>query len=349
MKKRDVSLDLLRIIAVAMVFMVHLSQRAFFPYVIKYICSFGGRGVQIFYVLSAYLCMASFEKCKSIKEFYIKRINRIVPMFWCGLLLIIIAHVALAWEVPADCTHLYWSRYLLFINSIVPSNDVFWTNLYGFWTMGAFVLFYLLTPAIKRFADGFYKSFALFIAFFGFQFIQGIIYRKLFLNCAAIAPEKLNEFIGFTPFHDMYVFAIGVMTYYALKQGREKLMYIFLAGFFALGIALNKGHYLWIVFASLYIILSEKIERPKEMGDHNNDMPKAGVLRSLIVTLSKYSFAIYLSHLFAFSLADEIAAIIGLDNGEFLWILTAIIITAFLSIVYVNIFGKIRIRTGNEN
>ena len=76
-------LDVFRVAAMVMVFVLHLSQRIISNGAIaRFFNNMGFAGVSAFFVLSGYLIPASYERCGTKKCFYIKRIFRILPVYF---------------------------------------------------------------------------------------------------------------------------------------------------------------------------------------------------------------------------------------------------------------------------
>lgn len=86
-------IDALRGVAILGVFVVHSSQHiSDLPDGLLRVCSAGQFGVQLFFVLSALTLLLSLhgrhqEKQNRVRNFYVRRLFRIVPMFWFGILL----------------------------------------------------------------------------------------------------------------------------------------------------------------------------------------------------------------------------------------------------------------------
>ena len=174
----SIGLDILRCIAALLVFMCHFTQHAFSGAYGKWF-SFGAYGVQLFFVMSGFLNMQSFHKAGSICEYYKKRVNRFFPQYWGGLLVVIFFNECVKKNVPVDTTGLYWIKYFFGLNSTFISEDVFWNNLYGYWTIGAFLFFYLFTPIIAKYVNSFYKSLAFFAIAYGVQFANNVVYKYI--------------------------------------------------------------------------------------------------------------------------------------------------------------------------
>lgn len=81
------SLDILRIIAALMVLMVHVGQ---WTGLNKW-TDVGAKGVPLFFILSGYLAMVSchriFSMDGTVKDYYIGRAKRILPMYYWALFL----------------------------------------------------------------------------------------------------------------------------------------------------------------------------------------------------------------------------------------------------------------------
>lgn len=80
--KNSINISLLRIVAMLMVLSVHSGINSNWT---KYTIA-GQYGVTLFFTLSGYLILCSMEK-KSCKEFYKKRILRIIPEYYTALII----------------------------------------------------------------------------------------------------------------------------------------------------------------------------------------------------------------------------------------------------------------------
>ena len=84
---KNMSLDILRIIAALMVLMVHVGQ---WTGLNKW-TDVGAKGVPLFFILSGYLALVSchriFSMDGTVKDYYIGRAKRILPMYYWALFL----------------------------------------------------------------------------------------------------------------------------------------------------------------------------------------------------------------------------------------------------------------------
>lgn len=155
---KKINFDILRCLAMCMVLVIHIGMQVPFPegYNFSWIYV-GGKGVQLFFVLSGYLICSSVSRTKSIKYFYKKRIVRILPGYYLALIIGWIYAIMINWNgIPINrILHLQglelsfpqligensaygisFIRYFLFLQMFIPSSD-FWhlNNLNGLWTM----------------------------------------------------------------------------------------------------------------------------------------------------------------------------------------------------------------------
>jgi len=332
LRKKKVALDLLRCIAMLMVLLVHLNQRIN----MNPLFSYGAYGVQVFFVMSGYLGIASFERSGSIGEFYKRRINKIVFAYEGVLLVTILVHEFILGDVPIDSLHLGWLRYFLFLNRVIPTTEYFWYNLHGYWTMGAFVFFYLLVPLIAKWCNTFQKTVVGFLGAIIMQLVNNVVYKIVFSG----RMTNIDEFSGGTCFHELYMFMIGVMVYYAVREGvkAQRILYFVLLLFAILGMVGNRTHYFFAVLTAVYIMNMQRIE-------DRNILKNCKWLKTLIHTTSRYSFAIYLVHLLCFQLS-EYACIqwFGSEYNLICWLTLAFVLILFFSYIVVNIFGRIQLK-----
>jgi peptidoglycan/LPS O-acetylase OafA/YrhL len=140
--KRFPALDGIRALAAVMVVVFHFAGPA-------YARLNGWIGVHLFFVLSGYLIttLALREEARngkiSLRDFYLRRIFRIMPVYYVVLFLVI----GFAWlrgEYRAMALDTVLVKYLTFMNEWVPPG-----MMYGHtWTLGVEQKFYLVWPAL---------------------------------------------------------------------------------------------------------------------------------------------------------------------------------------------------------
>lgn len=90
--KRLAYLDALRGFAILAVIFTHAAQIADVAGPLRTLSDLGGRGVQLFFVISAFTIFLTFDKAVAtesapVRNFFIRRLMRIVPVYWAGILL----------------------------------------------------------------------------------------------------------------------------------------------------------------------------------------------------------------------------------------------------------------------
>ena len=96
--------DILRVLAAVMVFMIHFAGFRNLPkpqFVFTLFRHFN-YGVSIFFAMSGYLIMQSVESSSSLKEYFIKRVSRIVPAYFAILIFGIIVWDLILGQMPPD-------------------------------------------------------------------------------------------------------------------------------------------------------------------------------------------------------------------------------------------------------
>lgn len=143
---RKTYLDAVRAVAAFLVIVVHTG--IFFPAAdlpMQFVSSTGMLGVQLFFVLSAFLIFDALDRLEqkggTLGEFFAHRFLRVAPLYWSAILVftIINGHAAVytVGNVIAN---------VLFIHGLVPSANNHIVG--GGWSVGTEVLFYLMAPAL---------------------------------------------------------------------------------------------------------------------------------------------------------------------------------------------------------
>ncbi|NIF18693.1 acyltransferase [Pantoea sp. Cy-639] len=148
-------IDALRGLAIALVVLVHASQQV--KPLSQWLQQFmdeGARGVQLFYIASAVtLCMSWAARRATdlhpVRDFYLRRVFRIAPMFYLAIILFLLLNGTHAsyfapngiswWFVPMTALFLH-GLHPETINSVVP----------GGWSVAVEMTFYLVFPLLMR-------------------------------------------------------------------------------------------------------------------------------------------------------------------------------------------------------
>lgn len=128
-------------------------------------------GVDIFFVISGFIMVKSTENKKySPQYFYLKRIIRIVPLYWLATIVTIRSVDSTVWHSLAS---------FLFLPAIHPENGSFFPVLQPGWTLNYEMFFYLIFGASLLFASArrilLIACFLLILVVIGFAFpVRGI-------------------------------------------------------------------------------------------------------------------------------------------------------------------------------
>lgn len=153
MTQRNQSLDLLRGVAVLLVVASHCASEATgaVPGLTALAMDYGQLGVQLFFIVSGYTMMLTFGDridSAAVRSFYIRRVFRIVPLFWIAIIFYLLftrgegfrtwaPHGISAGDVLLTFLFLHWGSVTAF-NSVVP----------GGWSIAVEMQFYLLFPLL---------------------------------------------------------------------------------------------------------------------------------------------------------------------------------------------------------
>jgi exopolysaccharide production protein ExoZ len=153
MTGRNQSLDLLRGAAISLVVLAHSADvtESVVPGLASFAANYAQMGVQLFFIVSGYTMMLTYGDSGSpaaARSFYIRRLFRIVPLFWTAIvfyLLITKGEGITIWapdgvsarDIVLTVLCLHWSSVTAF-NSVVP----------GGWSIAVEMQFYLLFPLI---------------------------------------------------------------------------------------------------------------------------------------------------------------------------------------------------------
>jgi peptidoglycan/LPS O-acetylase OafA/YrhL len=140
------SLDGLRAISIILVIISHITK--YFPTIDFFGFDLGGFGVSIFFVISGFLITTLLlkEKVKhgeiSLKNFYIRRVIRILPVAYLFLLCVVILNYAFSMNLPA----ITFVKPMLFVENY--GDHTKFTPTGHFWSLSVEEHFYLIFPFI---------------------------------------------------------------------------------------------------------------------------------------------------------------------------------------------------------
>lgn len=294
--------DILRVLAALMVFMIHFAGFRNLPkpqFIFNLFRHFN-YGVCIFFAMSGYLIMQSVDNSRSIKEYFLKRVSRIVPAYFAILIFGMVVWDFILGQMQTDTMlGIGWLRYFLFLNGIVPSCEYYcWNDLWGLWTMSCFMLYYLLAPLIRKFVSSYRVSLVMLV----FVIVSAYAYKAVYY--ALLSGNDIpwaEELAGDSAVFNMISFAFGTASWYAVKEGREKSYLCTVIAALALFLAIREDTFNRIIWSLLTVafMLSMKDFEYSE---------KAGWIGRSLAFLASYSFTFYLVHMPVLELTEYFSA-----------------------------------------
>lgn len=282
MKKYN-TISYLRIIAFLLVIRGHYCSIFELPSVFGKFIITGAGPVVLFFVLSGFLAFDALEK-RSVMQYYAARVKRILPPYYLVLVLCIVFLVTTS-QIQPDTTKLGWFRYFSFTNMLIPSYSYDeWNNLYGYWTMGCFPIFYMLAPILYKWMKSLRSSIACFLCSVILMFVASTL-GVLLLQRTSF---DIGGYVSVMPTSTLYLFVMGMMSAYAYKNGYVQEMAMFFGIFLLSMLALGKSGYVLWGGATGIILLKPSISFSLE---------KCKVWCTLTAFLDRNSFNIYLLHL----------------------------------------------------
>ena len=318
-KQHNSNLDLVRLLAVFLVFVVHLGQG--FPLIGEW-SAVGAKGVLLFFVLSGYLISQSIDNSTSWKEYIMKRILRIVPAYYIVLILMYLwdlVQYTVSWgfekALAGPCHPLKYLRYFGFLQVILPEQDyTLWCNRYALWTMSSFAVFYLLAYPWRKIMKKYWQMLLLLFVF--------MISRDAML---AGVQDVLNEMLPYmdgyyahhTPLTMLYCFLFGTTLHYAMKEKKEFSYLFVMAGILVI------GQFTWYRFEMIFtILLYLALKAPQIIPE--------GKLQRLIQMAGSGSFSFYLCHMMIFTMLDYVVKRLPLnDMGNLIFTVAATILAGY--------------------
>ncbi|HEY4009068.1 MAG TPA: acyltransferase [Acidobacteriaceae bacterium] len=150
--KRDNNFDILRLTLAIVVVFFHSALISNSPSLAWLPNVFSGHlAVEGFFSISGFLILASYERSKSLKDYFWRRAGRILPGYWLATIF------CLAIAFSSGCFHVgrFLFANLTFANFLQPSIPGLWdtnpgTNIVdgALWTLKIEVMFYLVVPLI---------------------------------------------------------------------------------------------------------------------------------------------------------------------------------------------------------
>lgn len=280
------NISYLRVFACLGVVCTHLGQRLEVTGKAYYITHYMQYGVYLFFILSGFLALYTYSAKKyTVWKYWLTRLLKILPVYYAIVIYDFIVHAFFVKDMPPDAYGLGWLRYIFIIGQYVPGENV-WRNLSFTWTIGIFVLFYLLVPLINKLVRSYRAS------------LVGIIVMVVFTNILNSVYIKYGiDKEWFSPLFYIVYFMFGVAACRAVQEHKENNAALFMSLVLLLNFALSRFQSLYTVSALFTIILLVSIGMEF----------KNAYLQKAFDILDRYSYEIYLGHAVIMDLIDIIA------------------------------------------
>lgn len=208
--KKFAYIDALRGYAILGVLLVHTSQYCGFGEG----AAFGARGVQLFFVASALTLMLSWnERRDGASSFYIRRVFRIVPMFWLSIPLYLgFAAPAYTDQVIAAAAFLQIVRPDWIVAPIVP----------GGWSVCDEMLFYGLFPLVGLYINSLLRAALVAIICFAvakWWLTAGTVFGTALFPGYTVAEIATWSFLSLPS--QLPAFATGVLCFFLIPHWKE--------------------------------------------------------------------------------------------------------------------------------
>lgn len=259
---RNNNFDIVRLILATIVVFYHSaalslsSSLAFVPSVFS-----GHVAVDGFFAISGFLIFASYDRCKSLKEYFTNRAFRILPGYWLSTVFCLLIAFSLG--------HFHVGKFLLanlaFANFLHPGIDgVFQSNpanpyMNGaLWTIKVEVMFYLSVPFIAWFCRKLNRDAVLWTLI-----ILSILYRVMFAHHESLSVQLPGQ---------LSFFLIGTLIYYHLAFFKKHGLWMMPAAIICFALHAWTGWFFLRPFAVATLtmgasLLVPEIKGPTRWGD----------------------------------------------------------------------------------
>jgi peptidoglycan/LPS O-acetylase OafA/YrhL len=340
MKKLDY-VDALRGLAILAVIMVHTAQYGLFnvPKIIANFIGQGARGVQLFYIASAFTLFLSFKnrltKEKApIKNFFLRRFFRIAPMYYIGICYYLLQDGFGPRYWLGDQTHITVLNIISNFTFLHGFNPYWITSLVpGGWSIAVEMTFYSVLPLLFSRVKNLNQAFSFFI----FSIIVRALLQLFFMKFQLITDDSLwrNYLFLYFP-SQLPVFCLGILLYFIITENESirkisgKSILVFsgiLLAQFSTGFQLFFPNH--VLFGFGFLILGYGL----------STFQFTLIVNPIVSYIGKISFSMYLVHFAVLHWLTQLNFIDYADNGTLNYVLRFSIVSV-LTILISTIFYK---------
>ncbi len=215
--------DVLRGLAILGVLVLHFSSTSLvhghLPTALRFIEEQGGRGVQLFFIASAFTLFRSYHhraalERNPVRNFFIRRYFRVAPMYYVGIAYFL-------FQTGFGPTRFLDGTFqntpgniianIFFVNEISPY--YLWL-VPGSWSVATEMLFYLFVPLLVRWIPDLRSA----IRFLGIAIVVRVV-AWYGLNAFTLIPDTMvrTMYAGWVLPTQLPVFALGILMYFILR------------------------------------------------------------------------------------------------------------------------------------
>ncbi|AHM60281.1 cellulose-binding, family II [Flammeovirgaceae bacterium 311] len=224
MKKLDY-IDALRGVAILGVIMVHANQYGTSDLgMFERLVNEGARGIQLFYLASAFTLFLSFKYRLAkeefpVRNFFIRRFFRIAPLYYMGVCYYLFQDGFGPRYWLGDATHISASNILANITFLHGFNPYWITSLVpGGWSIGVEMTFYTILPILFSRV----KNISQAMNFFTLSLVLNSVLSVVLAKYPLISDGRLwtDYLFLYFPSH-LPVFALGVLMYFIISENQD--------------------------------------------------------------------------------------------------------------------------------
>jgi peptidoglycan/LPS O-acetylase OafA/YrhL len=327
-KKLDY-IDALRGYAILLVILAHTGQMfpLDYPSILKSIYNFGPRGVQLFFIVSAFTLFLSGEKkfntdSKPVLHFLLRRFFRIAPLYYIGILFYSIINFNTPIVTIGNVL-----RNIFFINDIYPYHPL----IPGGWSISSEMLFYLIVPflfiKIKNLNTAIKFTFITLL----FAFLWKVVVDKFSFGFSSEFIKEVNfpYFILFS----LPVFGIGISFYFIIFKNDFNIQPKFAILFSILiliGTIFNNGvlnmYFQTFAFGIFALAISKKA------------FPI--FVNRFIIHIGKISYSMYMVHFLVIIFLERSAILRNMPLNNVKWMFLYFILKFIITVAITSIISR---------
>jgi peptidoglycan/LPS O-acetylase OafA/YrhL len=294
----------------------------------------GARGVQLLFIINAFLIFISLSKIKldrkNIILWYKNKFLRIIPLYWFFTFLHLAVFGLGERYYLGPLPKVSWLNILcnlFFLQGFYP----YYNSINANWFMGVLAIFYLIAPFLYKIIDSLEKSILAVLLVTPCGYI--LMHFAIGLNVLEV-KGIWNDYVNIISFPAEFpVILLGILTYYIYKEiiGKDVLknkvifsaVLTFFSAFCMLSVLLRKNYF--TIFNNIFsfgvllmlIVIAQLI------------YPTKIIKNQVFAFCGRHSYGIYLSHIIVMKYVKNI---VGLFGNNIIFDIVAYVATVSISI-----------------